>query len=233
MTSTNKDSQVRQLPTCGYMEETGAWSIDLELPRETLSITLNDMTRKKIQSSLDAFSGLCRAAEVRYESVRIGTDGSIDEGKEGKFVAEEGRRLQGDELISVLGSSEAWVFTTVFVTCDTLVALPPSGGIPPRLWFPRSSEFYLGYVTASEGPAPPQVTGCRIGFETWIDVWVQKTRAPSSWEWRDNRDYAVCNEPALEKALTKWELSAARPIIEWTSRHYKDQITRYGFELGT
>lgn len=228
MKSRDRASAGPALPTCGYMEETGLWSIDLDFKTQAASAEINSRARREVQSFLDAFRDICRGVEGRYEAAHIGADGRIDETKEGQFAIAELGPLRSPR-IPVLGSSEDLV-TTVFVTCDTLVTLPCGPKHDQPLWLPGSCEFYLGNIVTSEDSAAPRLTRCRISFETSIDIWVQTTRDPSSWEWRDNSDFAVHNEPKLEVALTTWEHVVGSPIVEWTSRHYKEQITRYGFK---
>jgi hypothetical protein len=231
MKTTERDKQVPHLPTCGYMEETGSWSIDFELRGKAPTTALDGITRMRLQSSLEAFQDLCRCTEVRYESVYVGRDGSLKEARDGRFVVQTTQMTPHEILTSALQSRGYSFFTTVFVTCDTLVSSVSGEGLSCRHWFPRSSELYFGYVLTSKDSDASQTVEYRIGFETGIDVWVQRTRDPVSSEWRDNRNIANCNEPVLENALRKWEQTAGNPIVEWSSRAYKEQIFQYGFKL--
>lgn len=69
-------------------------------------------------------------------------------------------------------------------------------------------------------------------FETSINVWVERTLDPLSSSWRDNQACAMQNQPLLEEALKEWERLVNKPIVEWNSHSYLDQVFRYGFNSG-
>ena len=71
----------------------------------------------------------------------------------------------------------------------------------------------------------------KVSFETSVDVWVERTLDTMQLPRQDNHAWAVQNQPLLEEALKNWEKLVGKPMIDWKSRYYPDQIFKYGFKV--
>ncbi|MDF5728671.1 MAG: hypothetical protein PUP92_11710 [Rhizonema sp. PD38] len=123
-------------------------------------------------------------------------------------------------------------FTTIFIDCDLCVLNADVKHTFNQFWIPKAAKFYFGYVMElkendEEALLPLDSS---VSFETSTDVWVERTLDQLSLHWQDNHSYASKNQPLLEEALRNWELLVGKPIVEWNSRYYRDQIFKYGFK---
>ncbi|AFZ26694.1 hypothetical protein Cylst_4624 [Cylindrospermum stagnale PCC 7417] len=217
--------------TCGFKEETGSWEMDIVLPEELSPSCLNNFTCTMIRYFLIAFHQLCKPIEIRYESTSFSSNSQIQEFKEG-LVSPSSKNSHEQlvkDMLSALGNAENSYFTHLFLDCDLQVFIPDIKGILHQVWVPQSGMFYLGYVLEDNEMGLLVPTEGSISFFTSIDVWVEKT-LDSSVRWRSNYACAIQNQPLLKEALEKWENLVGKPIIEWNSRYYRDQIFKYGFK---
>ncbi len=223
----------------GFKEETGSWDIELGVPDDQSISSLNNYVYGVIQVFFSAFEKLCNPIDIHYNTISFDLDRKIEKVQEGEVLVIQGKShteiLQ--ELKLSLGNPEKCLFTTIFINCDLNVSIEESkdiinGNISNSFRIPKAATFYFGFVIEpSEDDEEVLIpTDSSISFETSTDVWVERTLDQQSVHWQDNHFYAVKNQPLLEEALRKWETLVGKPISEWNSRYYDDQIFRYGFK---
>ena len=219
--------------SCGFKEESGSWDIDVGVPDDLSATSLNNCAVTMIRSFLSAFHALCRPVEVRFDTISFDASGRIKQVKEGQVI-QMGKKSHDQllqELLLTVGNDDYSYFTDIFVDCNLQVFVPSTKGTLHQVWVPRSAKFYLGYVLEpNEEDILVPVDGS-VSFETSVDVWVERTLDSMSLHWQDNHACAVQNQPLLEEALKNWERLVGKPIIEWNSRYYRDQVFKYGFKI--
>ncbi|GJD23335.1 hypothetical protein RIVM261_082910 [Rivularia sp. IAM M-261] len=230
---------VYKTDTFGFKEETGSWDIELGLADNQSISYLNNYVCQIIQVFLSAFKKLCIPIEIRYNTINFDLNGKVEKVQEGEVLVIEGKShtqiLQ--ELKLSLINPETCLFTTIFLDCDLHVSIEEpidmiNENISNSFRIPKAATFYFGLVMEpSEDDEEVLIpTDSSISFETFTDAWVEKTLDQQSVHWQDNHFYAAKNQPLLEEALRKWETLVGKPISEWNSRYYDDQIFKYGFK---
>jgi hypothetical protein len=229
MTETGRDIFLKQFPW-GFKKESGYWEINLGIPENYSIASLNDLTMKMVISYLKGFCYLCRPVEVRYDLMSFDQNGklkSIQEGKVKRIEQQEDSRLI-DELKQIIANPSESFFYALFLECDLQVLLPSPGSSDSHNWIPRAGKFYIGYVEPDDEDRLIPVDSS-LSFDTTIDIWVAKTQNSVTSEWQNNQACAEQNQPLLEAALRAWESLVGRPIVEWGSRYYRNQVFKYGF----
>lgn len=230
---------VHKADTFGFKEETGSWDIELGVPDDHYIPSLNNYVYELIQIFLSAFEKLCRPIEIRYNTINFDLNGKVEKVQEGEVLLIQGKSNTQiiQELKLSLSNLETCLFTTIFIDCDLHVSIEEpkdiiNGNISNYFRIPKAATFYFGLVMepSEEDEEVLISTDSSISFETSTDIWVERTLDQQSIHWQDNHFYAVKNQPLLEKALKKWETLVGKPICEWNSRYYSDQIFRYGFK---
>ena len=232
MTNTLKDV-FPETASCGFREESGSWDIDIGVPDDLSASSLNNCAVTMIRSFLSAFHALCRPVQVGFDTISFDASGRVKEVKEGQVIqiGEKSHDQLLQELLLTVGNDDCSYFTAIFVDCNLQVFVPSTKGALHQVWVPRSAKFYLGYVLEpNEEEILVPVDGS-VSFETSLDVWVERTLDSMSLHWQDNHACAVQNQPLLEEALKNWERLVGKPIIEWNSRYYRDQVLKYGFKI--
>jgi hypothetical protein len=232
MTNTLKDV-FPKTASCGFREESGSWDIEVGVPDDLSATSLNNRAVRMIRSFLSAFHTLCRPVQVEFNTISLDASGRVKEVTEGQVIqiAERSHDQLLQELLGVVENDDYSYFTDIFVDCNLQVFIPSTKGTPHQVWVPQSAIFYLGYVLEpNEEDMLVPVDGS-VRFETSVDVWVERTLGSISFQGRDNRACAVHNQPLLEGALKNWEKLIGKPIIEWNSRSYRDQVFKYGFKI--
>jgi hypothetical protein len=232
MTNTLKDG-FPQIASCGFREESGSWDIYVGLPDDLSASSLNNRAVTMIRSFLSAFHALCRPVEVRFDTISFDASGRIKEVKEVEVrqIGEKSHDQFLQELLLTVENDDYSYFTAIFIECNLQVFVPSTKDTLHKVWVPRSAIFYLGYVLEpNEEDILVPVDGS-VRFETSVDVWVERTLDSMSLHWQDNHACAVQNQPLLEEALKNWEKLVGKPIIEWYSRSYRDQVFKYGFKI--
>lgn len=232
MTNTLKDV-FPETASCGFREESGSWDIDVGVPDDLSPSSLNNCAVRRIRSFLSAFHALCRPVQVEFDTISFDASGRVKEVKEGQVIqiAEKSHDQLLQELLLTVGNDDYSYFTDIFVDCNLQVFVPSTKDTLHQVWVPQSAMFYLGYVLEpNEEDILVPVDGS-VRFETSVDVWVERTLGSISLQARDNHACAVQNQPLLEQALKNWERLVGKPIIEWSSRSYPDQVFKYGFKI--
>jgi len=232
MTNTLKDV-FPETASCGFREESGSWDIDIGVPDDLSASSLNNCAVTMIRSFLSAFHALCRPVQVGFDTISFDASGRVKEVKEGQVIqiGEKSHDQLLQELLLTVGNDDYSYFTAIFVDCNLQVFVPSTKGALHQVWVPQSAKFYLGYVLEpNEEDILVPVDGS-VSFETSVDVWVERTLDSMSLHWQDNHACAVQNQPLLEEALKNWERLVGKPIIEWNSRYYRDQVLKYGFKI--
>ncbi|BAZ17057.1 hypothetical protein NIES4071_89350 [Calothrix sp. NIES-4071] len=224
--------------TFGFKEETGSWDIELGVPDAQSISSLNNYVYGVIKVFLSTFEKLCIPIEIHYNTISFDLDGKVEKVQEGEVLIIQGKSntqiLQ--ELKLSLSNPETCLFTTIFINCDLHISIEEpkdiiNGNISNSFRIPKAATFYFGFVMEpSEDDEVLIPTDSSISFETSTDVWVERTLDQLNLHWQDNHFYAIKNQPLLEEALRKWETLVGKPISEWNSRYYDDQIFRYGFK---
>jgi hypothetical protein len=217
----------------GFREESGSWDIEVGVPDDLSASSLNNYAVRMIRYFLSAFHVFGRPVQVKFDTISFDASGRVKEVKEGQVIqiAEKSHDQLLQELLWTVENDEYSYFTDIFVDCNLQVFVPSTKGTLHQLWVPHSARFYLGYVLEpNEEDILVPVDGS-VRFETSIDVWVERTSGSVSLQGRDNRACAVQNQPLLEEVLKNWEKLVGKPIIEWNSRFYRDQVFKYGFKI--
>jgi len=216
--------------TCGFKKDAGYWEIDLGSPEIASAAFLNELTIKMVENYLKAFSFLCRPVELRYDLMTLAEPGKPTLTKEGEVL--HVATLETPELIqalkNIVNSPTQWFFSTLFLDCDLLVFIPNTENIENPTWLPIAGQFYIGHVMEPDDNDRLIPVDCGLSFDTMTDVWVSETLSPTSTQ-QDNRICAAKNQPLLESALRALEAFAGKPIVDWGSRYYHEQIYKYGF----
>jgi hypothetical protein len=217
--------------TCGYVDESGSWSIYVDIPQESTPIVLNPFSQRMVLTFLDAFHALCRVTQARYDILSLKAEGKPNQVLEGETISIHSKDHENiwQELETALPRGETSYFTRIILVCDMNVFIPDSQNNPRRAWVSNAAEFYFGYVLefVEKEKLMPVDGGAK--FTTHIDVWAEKTIDPATLQWRDNRKIARTNQSLLEEPLKKWERLTGKPIIDTVSQYYSAQIFRYGF----
>ncbi|RUT07646.1 hypothetical protein DSM106972_019060 [Dulcicalothrix desertica PCC 7102] len=230
---------VYKTDTFGFKEETGSWDIELGVPDDQNIPYLNNYVYELIKVFLSAFEKLCTPIEIRYSTIIFDLNGKIEKAQEGEVLIIQGKSHTQifQELKLSLNNPETCLFTTIFIDCDLHVYIEEPKNIINRnisnsFRIPKAATFYFGFVIEpSEDNEEVLIpTDSSISFETSTDIWVERTLDQLSLHWQDNHYYAAKTQPLLEEALRKWETLVGKPICEWNSRYYRDQIFRYGFK---
>jgi hypothetical protein len=232
MTNTFKDV-FPETSSCGFREESGSWDIDVGVPDNLSASSLNNYAVTLIRSFLSAFHALCRPVKVEFDTVSFDASGRVKEVKEGQVIqiAEKSYDQVLEKLLLTVGNDGYSYFTDIFVDCNLQVFVPSTKNTLHQVWVPQSAMFYLGYVLEpNEEDILVPIDGS-VRLETSIDVWVERTLGSINLQEQDNHACAVQNQPLLEEALKKWEKLVGKPIVEWNSRSYSDQIFKYGFKI--
>ncbi|MBR8839354.1 MAG: hypothetical protein DSM106950_36465 [Stigonema ocellatum SAG 48.90 = DSM 106950] len=136
-----------------------------------------------------------------------------------------------------LKNPEKSFFTTIFIDCDLCVYVTDiedtlNEDTSNQVLIPKAARFYFGYVMEplEDDEEVLIASDSSVSFETSTDVWVERTLDRLGLHWQDNYSCAAKNQPLLEEALRKWEILVGKPIVEWNSRYYRDQIFKYGFK---
>jgi hypothetical protein len=232
MTNTLKDV-FPETASCGFREESGSWDIDVGVPDDLSASSLNNCTVTMIRSFLSAFHALCRPVQVEFDTITFDASGRVKEVKEGQIIqiAEKSHDQLLQELLLTVGNDDYSYFTDIFVDCSLQVFVPSTKDTLHQVWVPQSAMFYLGYVLEPNEEDILVPVDASVRFETSVDVWVERTLSSISLQGRDNHACAVQNQPLLEEALKNWERLVGKPIIEWSSRSYRDQVFKYGFKI--
>jgi hypothetical protein len=232
MTNTLKDV-FPETASCGFREESGSWDIEIGVPDNLSASSLNNCAITMIRSFLSAFHALCRPVQVEFDTISFDVSGRVKEVKEGQVIqiAEKSHDQLLEKLLLAVGNDGYSYFTDIFVDCNLQVFVPSTKNMLHQVWVPQSAMFYLGYVLEpNEEDILVPIDGS-VRFETSIDVWVERTLGSISLQGRDNHACAVQNQPLLEEALKKWEMLVGKPIVEWNSPSYSDQVFKYGFKI--
>ncbi len=232
MTDTLKDV-FPETASCGFREESGSWDIEIGVPDDLSARSLNNCAITMIRSFLSAFHALCRPVQVEFDTISFDVSGRVKEVKEGQVIqiAENSHNQLLEKLLLAVGNDGYSYFTDIFVDCNLQVFVPSTKNTLHQVWVPQSAMFYLGYVLEpNEEDILVPIDGS-VRFETSVDVWVERTLGSINLQGRDNHVCAVQNQPLLEEALKKWERLVGKPIIEWNSSSYSDQVFKYGFKI--
>ncbi|KYC37299.1 hypothetical protein WA1_47660 [Scytonema hofmannii PCC 7110] len=225
--------------TFGFKEETGSWEIDIGVADELSVNSLNSYVIDQVKIFLLAFHQLCKPVEICYDIITVDPNGKVKQVKEGqiRLIEEKSHAQVLQELKLSLENSEESFFTTIFIDCDLCVFVTePEDKLNEdtlnQVLIPRAAKFYFGYVMEPKEDDEEALipSDGSVSFETSVDIWVERTLDQLSLHWQDNYLYAAKNQPLLEEALRKWEIQVGKPIVEWNSRYYRDQIFKYGFK---
>jgi hypothetical protein len=222
-----------QTASCGFREGSGSWDIEVGVPDNLSASSLNNYAVTMIRSFLSAFHAFCKPVQVKFDTISFDASGRVKEVKESQVIqiGEKSPDQLLQELLGFVGNDDYSYFTDIFVDCNLQVFIPSKKGTLHQVWVPQSAMFYLGYVLEpNEEDLLVPVDGS-VRFETSVDVWVEKTLGSISLQRWDNYACAVQNQPLLQEALKNWEKLVGKPIIEWNSRFYRDQVFKYGFKI--
>ncbi len=235
-------SQFREISlkttTFGFKEETGHWQIDIGVADDQSVASLNSHVIDIVKIFLLAFHKLCRPVEIYYDTMTVDANGKVEQVKEGqvRLVEEKSHTQLLQELKLSLKNPEKSFFTTIFIDCDLYVFVTDpedtlNEDTSNQVWIPRVARFYFGFVMEPKEDDEALIpSDSSVSFETSTDVWVERTLDQLGLHWQDNYFCAAKNQPLLEEALRKWEILIGKPIVEWNSRYYRDQIFKYGFK---
>ncbi|GAA6615187.1 hypothetical protein [Scytonema sp. NUACC26] len=224
--------------TFGFKEETGSWEIDLGVANERSVGLLNSYVINQVKIFLLAFHKLCKPVEICYDTITIDANGKVQQVREGqvKLIEEENPARLLQQLKLSLDNPEESFFTTIFMDCDLCVFVTQledklNEDTSNPVVIPRAAKFYFGYVMEPKEDDEEALlpSDSSVSFETSVDIWVERTLDRLSLHWQDNHLCAAKNQPLLEEVLRKWEIQVGKPIVEWNSRYYRDQIFKYGF----
>ena len=221
---------VPQSATYGYLEESGAWTIEVGIPGQCSVVALNRFALDCVTAFRTAFRALCRVDEVSLETAALPAavaDSTVAWDPAAHLVPDSGDPVVADLALS-LGEDGLRYPSAIFLHCSTLVLPAQDVAVLPT-WLPKSSNFYFGYVLEPDANDHLIPTDGAVEVSVATDPWVERTYDPLRLEWRDNRAYATANRSLLEEALRAWEALMGKTITEWRSRYYRDQIFRYGF----
>lgn len=238
-------SQFREIflktATFGFKEETGSWQIDIGGVADDQSLaSSNSDVIALVKIFLLAFHKLCRPVEIHYDTITVDVNGKVEQVKEGqvRLIEEKSHAQLLQELKLSLEKPEKSFFTTIFIDCDLCVFVTNledtllNEDTLNQVWISRAAKFYFGFVMEPKENDEEALIplDSSVSFETSIDVWVERTLDQLGLHWQDNHSCAAKNQPLLEEALRKWEIQVGKPIVEWNSRYYRDQIFKYGFK---
>lgn len=217
--------------TFGFKEEAGYWQIDLSLPQDLSIPSLNQSTVNILSYCMDAFSAICRPVEMRYDLMVFDPKGNVELVREGvtKAIDPPQPDQLEKELNNIISDNPAVLIVELFLECDTIIFAPRADLLGNPTWVPGAATFYVGYVMEYNDSNQYMAVDSCLYFKTNIDVWAAATQQTATLEYRNNEAFADLNRPALESALRALELLVAKPINEWHSQYYPDQIFRYGF----
>ncbi len=216
----------------GYLPESGYWSIDLSIPADAVS--LNGSTLSCLQHFFDAFSGLCRPVEIRLDLMHFSPEGRLAEVEEGKKISapQKDAALLMQVLRPEFDVVHAPFISALFLDVDIWVEVPEAVGGEEARWMAKAGSFYIGYVLNPDDQDQLQAEDGSASFGTDIDVWLEKTLDPDSTAYRDNRAYAILNNPRLTHALRTWQLIQSE-VVDLGSKYYRKEVSKDGFEQGS